>query len=148
MATLLEAYDPNTIAAPALRHHCGSVVIQFNHPADGLHPILLPELRRFLRVLAQRWGPHSAPFFCEMQSPFLLMYFTAQLDHLWVGDYLTKKDFLVRHRPDELESLRQTANAGLQQFGRRAGLTASEIRRRQLRIARLFATVFIYPLHS
>jgi hypothetical protein len=70
-----------------------------------------------------------------MQSLFLLLYSTAHLDHLCVAEYKPNKKFVVRHRPDELESFRQTAQVGLQQLGRRAALTTSEIRRRQLKVA-------------
>ena len=148
MTALLEAFDPNTIATPALRGYCGSVVIRFSHPADGPHPILLPELCRFLRVLARRWGLHSACFFCDFKGPFLLTYFAAQLDHLLVAEYEEGNNFIVRHRPDELEALRRTAFDSVQQLGRRAGLTTGQIQGRQQKISKCISTAFIYPWHG
>jgi hypothetical protein len=148
MAALLEAFDPNTIATPALGNYCGSVVIQFQFAAEAPHPLLIPELRRFLRVLARRWGPHSAPFFCDLKTPFLLMYYAAQLDHLLVAEYAEGDHFIVQHRSAELEALHSTALYGVQQLGRRAGLTTGQIRARQLRISRHVASAFIYPVHG
>ena len=148
MAALLEAFDPNTIATPALGNYCGSVVTQFQYPADAPHPVLIPELRRFLRVLARRWSPHSAPFFCDLKTPFLLMYFAAQLDHLLVAEYAEGSHFIVRHRSAELEALRGTALEGVYQLGRRAGLTTGQIRGRQHRISQRFASAFIYQFHG
>lgn len=148
MDTLLEAFDPNTIAIPALRNYCGAVEIRFNHTEDDPHPILNVKLRQFLRVMARRWGPDSAPFFCEFETPFMLMYFTAQLDHLLVAEYAGGKDFIVRHRPPELQALRNRAHEGISRMGRRAGMTAAEVRRRQSKISTLFETVFIYPFHD
>lgn len=148
MDTLLEAFDPNTIATPALRNYCGAVEIRFNLAEDGPHPILNVKLRQFLRVMARRWGPDSAPFFCELESPFILMYFTAQLDHLLVAEYAEGEDFVVRHRPTELQALRNSAQEGISKMGRRAGMTATEMRRQQTKISTLFETVFIYPFHD
>ena len=147
MDALLEAFDPNTIATPALRGFCGAVEIRFNPAADAPHPVLNMKLRQFLRVLARRWGPHSAPFFCELESPFMLMYFTAQLDNLLVAEYAEGDDFVVRHRAPELQALRNLAHVGISKMGRRAGMTAAEIHRRQSKISMLFEIVFHYPFH-
>ena len=148
MEALLTAFDTNTMSDPGLRHYCGSVVIQFHHPEDAPHPVLNPELRKFLRVLAHRWGPHSAPFFCDVEGPFLLTYFAAQLDHLCVAEYGEVDNFIVRHRPDELEAVRQTALEGILQLGQRAGLTTGDVRTRQRKVAKLLSTAFIYPVHG
>ena len=148
MEALLAAFDTNTMSNPGLRHYFGSVVIHFHNPDDAPHPVLNPELRKFLRVLAQRWGPHSAPFFSDLEGPFLLTYFAAQLDHLCVAEYGEVDNFIVRHRPDELEAVRQTALEGILQLGRRAGLSTGEVRRRQRKVANLLSTAFIYPVHG
>ena len=148
MEALLAAFDANTMSDPGLRHYCGSVVIQFHQPDDAPHPVLNPELRKFLRVLAQRWGPHSAPFFSDLEGPFLLTYFVAQLDQLCVAEYEEDDNFIVRHRPDELEAIRQTALEGSLQLGRRAGLTTDQIQGGQQKISELFSTAFTYPFQG
>ena len=148
MEALLAAFDAKTMSDPGLRHYCSSVVIQFHHLDDAPHPVLNPELRKFLRVLAQRWGPHSAPFFSDLEGPFLLTYFVAQLDHLCVAEYEEDDNFIVRHRPDELEAIRQIALEGILQLGRRAGLSTGEVRRRHRKVANLLSTAFIYPVHG
>lgn len=147
MDALLQAFDLNTMSNPALREFCGAVQIRINHADGGPHPVLNMKLRRFLRVLARRWGSHAAPFFCEYESPFMLMYFTAQLDNLWVAEYAAGDAFVVRHRAPELQRLRGVAHEGISKMGRRAGTTAGGIRRRQAKVSTLFETVFIYPFH-
>ena len=147
MDTLLQAFDLTTISNPALREYCGAVEIRFNHADDSPHPVLNMDLRQFLRVLAKRWGPHSAPFFCEFKTPFMLTYFTAQLDNLLVAEYPDGDDFVVRHRAPELQTLRKIAHEGISKLGRRARMTACEIRRRQDKVSMLFETVFIYPFN-
>ena len=99
-------------------------------------------------MLAQRWGPHSAPFFCDAEGPFLRIYFAAQPDHLLVATYGEDDAVLVRHRPDELEALRRIALPGILQLGRRAGLTTNQIQGRQGEISKLFSTAFTYPLYG
>ena len=148
MEALLGAFDTKTMSDPGLRHYCGSVVIQFHNPDTAPHPVLNPELRKFMRVLAQRWGPHSAPFFSDTGGPFLLIYFAAQLDHLLVAAYGEDDAVLVRHRPDELEALRRIALQGILQLGHRAGLTTDQIQGRQGKISKLFSTAFTYPLYG
>ena len=148
MEALLAAFDTNSMSDPGLRHCCGSVVIQFHHPDDAPYPILNPELRMFLRVLAHRWGPHSAPFFCDVEGPFLRLYFAAQLDHLLVAAYGEDDAVLVRHRPDELETLLRIALEGILQLGRRAGLTTDQIQGGQEKISELFSTAFTYPFQG
>ena len=147
MEALLAAFDTNTMSNPGLRHYFGSVVIHFHNPDDAPHPVLNPELRKFMRVLAQRWGPHSAPFFCDLEGPFLRKYFAAQLDHLLVAAYREDDAVLVQHRPDELEALRRTALEGILRMGRRAGLTTDQIQGRQGEISNRFSTAFPYPLY-
>ena len=148
MEALLGAFDTKTMSDPGLRHYCGSVVIQFHHPDTAPHPVLNPELRKFMRVLAQRWGPHSAPFFCDVEGPFLRLYFAAQLDHLLVAAYGEDDAVLVRHRPDELETLLRIALEGILQLGRRAGLTTDQIQGGQEKISELFSTAFTYPFQG
>jgi hypothetical protein len=145
---LLAAFDTHKMSDLGLRHYCGSVVIQFNHPDDAPHPVLNPELRKFLRALARRWGPHSAPFFCDVEGPFLLLYFVALLEHLCVAESAGGGDLLVWHRTDELAALRRTALVGIEQLGCRAGLRAGEIRERQRKVAKLLSTAFIHPTHG
>ena len=142
---LLQVFDPGRIAIPALRDYCGAVVIRFDLPAGAPHPLLNLEIRRFLRVMGRRWGPGSAPFFCETNGEFLPLYFAAQLEHLQIVTYAANDQVAMRHRPQELQTLSRISLAGIRHLGLRAGMTEDEIHRRQAEVSTIFSEVFRNP---
>ena len=146
MDSLLEAFDASTIAVPSLSGFCGVVEVRFSHTDGVAHPILNMDLRRFLRVMATRWGPHSAPFFCKCDNSFLWLYWAAQLDHLVIIQRESNERVEIRHKPDELEALHRIAQEGIFLLGNRAGMTADKIRHRQETILKFLSAAFRNPL--
>jgi len=136
MEALLAAFDTNSMSDPGLRHCCGSVVIQFHHPDDAPYPILNPNY-----VCSARAGtPLGTTFravFLRRRRSIPAAVFAAQLDHLLVAAYGEDDAVLVRHRPDELETLLRIALEGILQLGRRAGLTTDQIQGGQEKISEL-----------
>ena len=147
MDSLLAFFNPNRIASAGLRDCAGILTIRFNHPSGDLHPLLIPDLRYFLRVLGRRWGVGSAPYFSEPGGDFLPLYFAAQLEQLHVLTFAAHHRLAVRHNPQELEALRRGALAGVEHIGRRALMPAGEIQSLQDEISGLFARAFRNPIH-
>lgn len=145
MDNLLAFFNPNRIASAGLRDCEGILTIRFNYPSGNLYPLLIPNLRRFLRVMGRRWGPGSAPFFCETNGEFLPLYFAAQLEHLQIVTYAANDRLVVRHHPPELKTLSRVSLAGIRHLGLRAGMTGDEIHRRQADVSTIFSEVFRNP---
>jgi hypothetical protein len=145
MDVLLEVFNVEQISNYALGEYFGAVQIEFGgYTRQDPHPILVPELRQFLRHLAKRWGPGSAVFFTEWHSPFLLLYLTAQLDNLKILERPSTDEFVLFHRPEELVAVEQAAFAGLEKLVRRAGLSASVMDEHQKIISKLLAGMFCH----
>lgn len=145
MDVLLDVFNANQISNDSLGEYFGSVQIEFGgYTRNDSHPILIPELRRFLRILAKRWSPGSATFFTEWHSPFLLLYFAAQLDNLKIFERPSTDEFVLFHRPEELAAVEQAAFTGLEKLVRRAGLGASVMDEHQQIISKLLAGMFCH----
>jgi hypothetical protein len=143
MGVLLELFDAEQISNYALGEYFGAVQIGFGgYSRHDPHPMLDPELRLFLRGLGERWQPSAAAFFCQFDSPFLWLYFTAQLDHLIIREHPGTSDLVVFHRAEELAALQHMTLSGLEPLGRRAGLAAPVIMKKQEILSQLFSGLF------
>ena len=145
MDVLLEVFNVEQISNYSLGEYFNAVQIEFGgYTQNDLHPILIPELRQFLTILAKRWGPGSAAFFTEFHSPFLLLYFTAHLEHLKIFERPATDEFVVFHRPEELAALEQTTLMGLEKLARRAGLGPLVMAERRQILSKLLAGMFCH----
>ena len=145
MDGLLEMFNVEQISNYSLGEYFGAVQIEFGgYSWHDPHPILVPEMRQFLRILAKRWGPGSAAFFIEWHSPFLLLYFAAQLDHLNIIERPTTDEFILFHRPEELAAVKKNTFTGLEKLVLRAGLGASVMAEREQILSKLLAGMFCH----
>jgi len=147
MDGFLQFFDPANIPKRALASHCGKAIITLNYDTTSIHPILLPELRKFLRTLARRWGTDSAPFFCEPYTQFMALYCAAQLETIQITEYVADGKIIVRHHRAELIALNLTLLAAIQEMGTRAGMTMTAIENRQEKFSRFLSSTFLNELH-
>ena len=130
--TLTESFDAKKLAKPTLKLLCGTLDVRIGgYVGCPQNPIVVPEVRSFMRALGRRWGQASAAYFCDLESPFYFIYLCAQLEHLLVVDRTETKDYLVLPRQAEVETYYRDVALGIYVLGQHAGMATSAIHRRQ-----------------
>ena len=146
--TLVDVFNPQKLAKPSLKLLCGTLDVRIGgYVGCQQNPIVVLEVRTFLRALGRRWGQGSAAYFCDLTSPFFFIYACAQLENLVVIDRTATGDYLVLPRQDEVENYFREAALGIYTLGQQAGLTTSAIHRRQRQLCEVLASSFSQYSH-
>ena len=141
--TMVDVFNPQKLTKPSLKLLCGTLDIKIGgYVGCQQNPIVVLEVRTFMRALGQRWGQASAAYFCDLTSPFYFIYLCAQLEHLLVIDRMATADYLVLPRKNEVEHFFREAALGIYTLGQQAGLTTSAIHRRQRQLCKVLASSF------
>jgi hypothetical protein len=140
---LLDVFNPQTMTQSGLIFLCGILDVRIGgYTGCQENPIVVMEMRSFMRALGRHWGPGFAAYFCDLASAFFFIYACAQLDHLVVIDRAASADYVVLPRQDEVENFFREAALGIYTLGQQAGLSTSDIHQRQRQLAGLLASSF------
>ena len=122
---------------------CGTLDIKISGYIDcQLNPIVVQEVRSFMRALGRRWRPGSAAFFCDLASAFFFIYACGQLENLVVIDRAASADYVVLPKQDEVENFFREAAVGIYELGQQAGLSTKAIDRRHRQLGGLLSSSF------
>jgi hypothetical protein len=142
-------FKADEMTKQGLAQYCGAVEIQIRgYDEFQLSTACIPEVRIFLRSLAQCWNPRSAAFFCDLHSAFFRLYMLSQLDHLLVVEHDGTADCHLFYWREELEMFRHEAKFGITELGLRASLAEEDIRERQREVSELLSGAFMHPFPS
>jgi hypothetical protein len=140
---LLDAFNPHSMTPSEMKFLCGTLDIKIGgYIGCQQNPIVVQEVRSFMRALGRRWRPGSAAFFCDLASAFFFIYACGQLENLVVIDRAASADYVVLPRQDEVENFSREAALGLYTLGQKAGLSTSAIHRRQRQLGGLLTSSF------
>jgi hypothetical protein len=129
---VLELFDDATISPERLRQLCGTLDITFTGYQDEERlPFLIPEVRAFSRVVRKEWP--CAPYFCSLDNCFILIEIMSSFDHLAVMENGQSDELCFRFDPGQLRRYVRQAHRTIEFLGEHAGMSATEIHRRQSR---------------
>lgn len=84
-STLVELFNPGTMTPQGIAMHRDSLQIRiYGYEADQQLPFMIPEVRAFVRTVRQNW-PY-APFFCDLDGPYVSCEVFSSFDQLTVVD--------------------------------------------------------------
>jgi len=129
---VLELFDDATIAPERLRQLCGTLDITFTgYQGEERLPFLIPEVWVFFRAMRKEWS--CAPYFCSLDNPFILIELLSHIEHLTVLENGQSGQLLFRCGLGQLRQYVRQAHRTIEFLGKRAGMSATEIHRRQSR---------------
>jgi hypothetical protein len=130
-SNLFQEFNPKKMSPEALRQCCDMVQIVFRgYQHETRLPMVIPEVRTFLRAVRRAW-PY-APFFCDLDNPFIPLEAFAHLDHYSVMEKSDSQELLFTIRTPELRRYVQQAHKTIRMLGQRSRMTDAQVQRRIL----------------
>ena len=131
---LLQAFDADVMTPIGLRQYYGTLQILFHgYAGEPRLPFVIPELRSFLQQLRRAWP--FAPWFCDLGNSFISLECMAHVDNFTVVERAESDELQFHMKTAELQRYVGESQRLIQRVGRKAGMTATEIKRRQRELA-------------